>query len=91
MTADCMTHRDRVWKWLHRSSPWVAAVWPSDANFLMIDCIDPDEVMRRSLAAGFILRDLRANAALARSLRVTIGTGEQNDALLASLAPPRRP
>ncbi len=65
-------------------------MWPSDANFLMIDCVDPEELMRRSLAAGFILRDLRAHPSLPRSLRVTIGSREQNDALLASLAPEAR-
>ena len=27
MTADCMTRRERAWKWLHRRSAWVAALF----------------------------------------------------------------
>ena len=88
--AALLAERDRVARALARS-PWIETVWPSDANFLMIDCADPDEVMRRSLAAGLLLRDLRAVPDLARSLRVTIGSREQNDALLAGLAPEARP
>ena len=88
--AALLAERDRVARAL-AGSRWIERVWPSDANFLMVDCADPDEVMRRSLAAGLILRDLRAAPALPRSLRVTIGSREQNDALLASLAPEASP
>jgi histidinol-phosphate aminotransferase len=64
------------------ASPLVDQVWPSDANFLLIDCRDADHFMRNTLAAGFIVRDLRAHPALPRSLRVSVGTRAQNDALL---------
>ena len=37
------------------------------------------------IAGGLIVRDLRANPALPRSLRVSVGTREQNDALLRSV------
>jgi histidinol dehydrogenase len=63
----------------------VEKVWPSDANFLLIDCRDADACMRRSIAGGLIVRDLRGNPALPQSLRVSVGTRAQNDALLASL------
>jgi histidinol-phosphate aminotransferase len=66
-------------------SPLVAKIWPSDANFLLIDCRDADGFMRRSMAGGAIVRDLRSNPALPASLRVSVGTRAQNDALLASL------
>jgi histidinol-phosphate aminotransferase len=66
-------------------SPLVAKVWPSDANFLLIDCGDAEEFMKRSMAGGTIVRDLRWNPALPTSLRVSVGTRAQNDALLASL------
>jgi histidinol-phosphate/aromatic aminotransferase/cobyric acid decarboxylase-like protein len=42
--------------------------------------------MRASIQGGLIVRDLRANPALPQALRVTVGTREENDALLASLA-----
>jgi histidinol-phosphate aminotransferase len=66
-------------------SPLVAKVWPSDANFLLIDCSDADRFMRNSMAGGLIVRDLRAHPALPRSLRVSVGTRVQNDSLLRSL------
>lgn len=68
------------------SSPWVERVWPSDANFLLIDCNDAGRFMQGSIAGGSIVRDLRANPALPHSLRVSVGTRAQNDALLASVA-----
>jgi histidinol-phosphate aminotransferase len=68
-----------------QASLLVERVWPSDANFLLIDCRDADRFMRSSIAGGTIVRDLRANPALPNSLRVSVGTRAQNDALLASL------
>jgi histidinol-phosphate aminotransferase len=64
------------------ASPLVDRVWPSDANFLLIDCRDADRFMRNTLAGGLIVRDLRAHPLLPRSLRVSVGTRAQNDALL---------
>ena len=64
------------------ASPLVDRVWPSDANFLLIDCRDADRFMSNSEAGGLIVRDLRAHPSLPRSLRVSVGTRAQNDALL---------
>ncbi len=64
------------------ASPLVDRVWPSDANFLLIDCRDAGHFIKNTLAGGLIVRDLRAHPALPRSLRVSVGTREQNDALL---------
>jgi histidinol-phosphate aminotransferase len=64
------------------ASPLVDKVWPSDANFLMIDCRDADRFMSNSMAGGLIVRDLRAHPALPRSLRISVGTRVDNDALL---------
>jgi histidinol-phosphate aminotransferase len=67
------------------ASPWVEKVWPSDTNFLMIDCSDADRFMQQSIAGGSIVRDLRANPALPHSLRVSVGARTENDALLNSV------
>ena len=67
------------------ASPLVETVWPSDTNFLLLDVTDADTFMRRSIQGGLIVRDLRANPALPRSLRVTVGMRTDNDSLLASL------
>jgi histidinol-phosphate aminotransferase len=63
-------------------SPLVQKVWPSDTNFFMIDCRDADGFMSKSMAGGLIVRDLRAHPLLPHSLRVSVGTRAENDALL---------
>jgi len=63
-------------------SPLVTKVWPSDTNFLLIDCRDAGRFMHKSIAGGLIVRDLRAHPALPHSLRVSVGTRAQNDTLL---------
>ncbi len=68
------------------NSPLVARIWPSDANFLMLDSRDAQTFMTDSTAAGLIVRDLRGNPALRTSLRISVGTRAQNDALLRSVA-----
>ena len=69
------------------ASPLVERVWPSDANFLLIDCRDADRFMSNTLAGGLIVRDLRAHPSLPRSLRVSVGNRAQNDALLRCVGP----
>jgi histidinol-phosphate aminotransferase len=64
------------------ASPLVDKVWPSDANFFMIECHDAHRFMSNTLAGGLIVRDLRAYPALPRCLRVSVGTRPDNDALL---------
>ena len=76
-----LTEKDYLCRGL-KDSPLVAKVWPSDANFLLIDCRDADRFMNRSIAGGLIVRDLRAHPALPHSLRVSVGTRAQNDRLL---------
>jgi histidinol-phosphate aminotransferase len=65
------------------NSPLVSKVWPSETNFLLIDCRDADLFMKKSIAGGLIVRDLRAHPALPDSLRVSVGTRAENDALLS--------
>jgi histidinol-phosphate aminotransferase len=76
-----LVERDRMHRALQRS-PLVEKVWPSDANFLLIDCRDAQRFMDASIAAGLIVRDLRAYPALPNSVRVSIGSPAHNDTLL---------
>jgi histidinol-phosphate aminotransferase len=66
--------------------PLVRRVWPSEANFLLVDFADAGLALARAHGAGLLIRDLRHVAGLADALRISIGTPEQNDRLLASLA-----
>ena len=68
--------------------PGIQTVWRSDTNFLMIDCTDPQRILDKAIAGGFIVRDLRGNPALPTSLRVTVSTRDQNDRFLSSLEAP---
>jgi histidinol-phosphate/aromatic aminotransferase/cobyric acid decarboxylase-like protein len=82
--ASLLEERERVHHAL-KGCALVKKVWPSDCNFLLIDCLDAERFMRDSMSAGLIVRDLRGYAALPRSLRVTIGAPAHNDALLRAV------
>jgi len=82
--AALLEERDYVSRKL-RASPLIETVWPSDTNFLMVDCRDAERCMRASVAGGTIVRDLRGYPRLPNSLRISVGTRAENDALLQSL------
>lgn len=65
--------------------PLVERVWPSDANFLLVECADADRVLDSGIRGGLLVRDVRRQPGLGRCLRVTVGTPEENARLLASL------
>jgi histidinol-phosphate/aromatic aminotransferase/cobyric acid decarboxylase-like protein len=60
----------------------VRRVWPSVANFLLIDCVDPEATLAAARDARLLIRDMRAAAG---ALRISVGTPEQNDRLIRSL------
>jgi len=81
--ATLRAERERVSRAL-AACPLIERVWPSDANFLLVDTPVADEVLARVRNVGLIIRDVR-QPLLPRSLRISIGTNEQNDRLLGSL------
>ena len=60
-------------------------VFPSDANFLLVQTPDPKGLYRHLLADGIIVRDRSNTAGCGPALRLTIGTPEENQKLLQSL------
>ena len=64
----------------------VRQVWPSEANFLLVEFDDALSALRRAHDAGVLVRDLHAAPGLTQALRISIGSPEHNDRLLASLA-----
>lgn len=61
--------------------------WPSQANFLLVRVDGASEVRRRLRDEFSILvRDFSYAPGLADCLRITVGTPEENDAVLAALA-----
>jgi histidinol-phosphate aminotransferase len=67
-----------------RASPQVLAVWPSDANFLLVDFADAERALSAARSARLLIRDMRNVSP--RSLRISVGTPEQNDRLIRSFA-----
>jgi histidinol-phosphate aminotransferase len=65
----------------------VRRVYPGAGNFLLARFDDAEGVYRRLLAAGVVVRDMRAVPGLEDALRITIGAPEENDALCAALSP----
>lgn len=63
----------------------VARVAPSQGNFLLARFADVENAYARLLAAGVVVRDMRAHPALPDALRISVGTPQENDALLAAL------
>ena len=67
-------------------SPKIQKVWPSEANFLLVDFKDPDAALRALAAEHFVVRDFRNKRGLGPgALRITVGSPAQNDALIRSL------
>lgn len=65
--------------------PLVRRIYPTDANFLLVDVGDADGVYHKLVEEGIIVRN-RNRVTLCRGcLRITVGTPEEDDKLLAAL------
>ena len=62
----------------------VQRIWPSVANFLLTDFALPEAALAAARAARLLIRDMRSVSP--QSLRISVGTPEQNDRLVRSLA-----
>lgn len=82
--AAVLAERERLTREFSRL-PLITRVWPSDANFLLADCADADRVLRAAASVGLIIRDLRSQPGLSDSLRISVGTPEQNERLLRGM------
>lgn len=65
--------------------PGIRRVWGSDANFLLVECADAQQTLRRAQAAGLLIRDVRSYPGLGGCVRITVGDPEQNSRLLEAL------
>lgn len=83
--ARIKTERARLMEQLSRL-PLIRKVWASDSNFLLVDCIDADRVLRSAAGVGLIIRDPRSQLGLATCLRISVGSPEQNDRLIRGIA-----
>jgi histidinol-phosphate aminotransferase len=65
--------------------PGVLRVYPSQGNYLLVRFSDAEAAFRALLAAGVVVRDQRVAPQLGNALRISIGTPEQNDRVIAAL------
>jgi len=67
------------------SLPFVKVVYPSDANFLLVQMEDPRMVYRYLMKRGIIIRDRSSVPLCDGCVRITVGTPEENGLLLDAL------
>jgi len=65
--------------------PNVTRVWPSAANFVLVQFADATLALARSRGARLLIRDVRGYPGLTDCLRISIGSPEQNTRLLEAL------
>lgn len=65
--------------------PAVEKIYPSDANFLLVRVNDANAVYRYLVQAGIIVRNRNSVSLCRGCLRITVGTPDENDALLDAL------
>ncbi|MDR1602763.1 MAG: histidinol-phosphate transaminase [Tannerella sp.] len=64
---------------------WVAKVYPSDANFLLVKTPDADRIYQRLVDEGIIVRNRNSVSLCLGCLRITVGSPEENAALVQAL------
>jgi len=67
------------------ASTAVVRVFPSDANFLLVQCRDARRFLEAGKSVGLLVRDFSTTPRLEGCLRISVGTPEQNDRLLAAV------
>ena len=68
-----------------QSAPGVRRAYPSQGNFLLLRFDDAQAAFDALLAAGVVVRDMRAMPQLGDALRITIGTPDECRRVLAAL------
>jgi histidinol-phosphate aminotransferase len=73
------------------ASPYIRRVWPSAANFLLVNCTDAGAVMLRARTANLLLRNFSSHPLTPDGVRISLGTPAQHARLLAALDCPALP
>lgn len=84
MISELVAQRDAMEKTL-KGLPVVKKIFPSDANFLLVQVTDAKGIYHFLLEQGIVVRDRSSVTLCEGCLRVTIGTPAENEALVNSL------
>lgn len=76
--------REKMAKYLAKL-PFVTKIYPSDANFLLVSMTDARGIYNYLAESGIIVRDRSKIHLCDNSLRITIGTMEEDNVLLQTL------
>ncbi|WP_133498538.1 histidinol-phosphate transaminase [Cognatilysobacter terrigena] len=68
-----------------REAPGMRCVYPSSSNFVLARFDDAQSAFDALLAAGVVVRDVRAQPGLGDALRITVGRPDENDRVIAAL------
>ena len=79
-----ISERNRVYLHL-QGFKCIKKIYASQGNYLLARFFDADTAFEACLSAGVVIRDMRANPVLSDGLRISIGTPDENDALLKVL------
>ena len=71
--------------------PLIRRVFPSDANFVLVKVDEPRKIYNHLIERGIIVRDRSRIAGCEGCLRLTVGTPEENAALIDALQNPDQP
>ena len=77
-----LSERERLRKELDQF-PCVKTIFPSDANFLLVEVDDADDLYRYLISQKIIIRNRTKQ--VANTVRMTVGTPEENNRLLNTL------
>lgn len=83
--SEARRERERLFAALSALSG-VRRVYRSQGNFLLVRFAHAERAFQRLLAAGVVVRDQRAAPQLHDALRISIGTREENNAVIAALS-----
>ena len=82
--ARIITERERLMVALP-GIPGIQRVWPSAANFILIESADAPALVARARSARILLRDFSWDRLLPGCVRITVGSPDENDQLLETL------
>jgi len=81
---ETVIERDRLAASLEKL-PLVVKVYPSDANFILAKTVDAKAIYQYLVTLGIVVRDRSRVELCAGCLRITVGTPDENEKLIAAL------
>ena len=81
---EILTEREKLKKGLSLL-PGVLNIFDSDANFLLIKCINAKTVLKKLAERNIVIRDRSTQPKLENCVRISVGTKEENKILLTAL------